>query len=43
MVCQNPECKGVPVKDKDGNVVSYNVPFSELSNKSEAIASAILD
>ena len=43
MVCQNPECKGFPVKDKDGNIVSYNIPFSELSNKSEAIASAILD
>lgn len=43
MVCKNPECKGFPVKDKDGNVVDYKITFTELNTKSEAIASAILD
>lgn len=43
MVCKNPECKGFPVKDKDGNIVDYKITFTELNTKSEAIASAILD
>lgn len=43
MVCANPECNGIEVKDKEGSVVGYNVPYRELTNRGEAIASSILD
>ena len=41
MVCKNESCKGIPVKDKEGNVIKYFPVYSQLNHRGYDIANEL--